>query len=206
VNANLIPRRTPVGKRRLADWWAILAIFVVCLALAVGGDAVRELARYERVGLEGGQYWRLLSGHLVHLGWGHLWPNLAALLIVAALFEGVYRSADWLLLGLISAASIDAGLYFLDPTVRWYVGLSGVLHGFVAAGAVEALLRGQTFGALLAIGVCGKLIFEQLFGPVPFTAASVGGPVVVAAHLYGAAGGFVFAAGKRFAGRRGSRV
>ena len=31
-------------------------------------------------------------------------------------------------------------------------------------------------------------------GPIPFTQASAGGPVVVAAHLYGAAGGVAVAA------------
>ena len=191
MNTNPIPRGDRVAERRPRDWITVLVILAICLALAVGGNDVRELARYERVGLEGGQYWRLLSGHLVHLGWGHLWPNVAALLIVGFLFEGVFRTADWLRSGLVSVAAIDAGLYLLEPTVPWYVGLSGVLHGFVAAGAFALLLQRQALGAVLAIGLCGKLLFEQIFGPVPLTAGAVGGPVIVAAHLYGAAGGFV---------------
>ena len=181
-------------------------ILVVCLALAVGGDALRELGRYQRDAIEGGEYWRLVSGHLVHLGLGHLWPNLAALLIIAALFEDVFGNADWLRVSLASAAAIDVGLYWFDADVLWYVGLSGVLHGVVAAGAFALLLRRQAIGVVLALGLAAKLAFEQLSGPVPFTAASVGGPVVVAAHLYGAGGGLLAETLARVVRRLRSRV
>ena len=166
----------------------------------------RELGRYQRDAIENGEYWRLVSGHLVHLGLGHLWPNLVALVIIGALFEDVFDNADWWRASLASAAAIDLGLYRFDPNVLWYVGLSGVLHGFVAAGALALLLRRQTLGAVLAIGLGAKLAFEQIVGPVPFTAASVGGPVVVAAHLYGAVGGALAEAAARVVRRSRSRV
>ena len=195
-----------VAIRRLRRCWAILVLLGVCAALAVGGDALREAGRYEREAIETGELWRLVSGHLVHLGWGHLWPNLAALAVIAALFADVFRNADWLRTSFAAAAAIDLGLYLFDPQVQWYVGLSGVLHGLVAAGALALLLRREALGAVLALGLCAKLGYEQLAGPVPFTAESVGGPVVVAAHLYGAAGGFLAEALTRVVRRRGSRV
>jgi hypothetical protein len=58
---------------------------------------------------------------------------------------------------------------------------------------------------VLALGLGAKLAFEQLVGPVPFTAQSVGGPVVVAAHLYGAVGALLAEAAAQLARRR-SRV
>jgi rhomboid family GlyGly-CTERM serine protease len=194
-----------VAIRRLRDLWVVAALLAVCALLAAGGDEVRELARYERYAIESGEYWRLVSGHLVHLGFGHLWPNLAALAIIGLLFEDIFRTADWLRLGAAAAAAIDLGLYALQPDVLWYVGLSGVLHGYVAAGALALLLRREKLGAVLAIGVAAKLTFEQVVGPVPFTAESVGGPVVVAAHLYGVVGGLLAEAAAQIARRR-SRV
>ncbi len=194
-----------VSIRRLRESWVIAALLGVCLLLGVGGDELRELLRYERDAIHSGEYWRLVSGHLVHLGFGHLWPNLVALAVIGLLFEGVFRNADWLRVGVASAAAIDLGLYTLEPTVLWYVGLSGVLHGFVAAGALALLVRRETLGAVLGVGLAGKLIFEQLVGPVPFTAASVGGPVVVAAHLYGAIGALLAEIAVQLARRR-SRV
>ena len=177
----------------LQGWWAVLAIALICLTLAFGGDTLRVLGRYDRVAVQQGEYWRLLTGHLLHLGFGHLWPNLAALSIMGALFRDFMSSRDWLVTGGAAALAIDAGLYWLDPNVSWYVGLSGVLHGFLAAGAFALLMRREGLGALLAIGISAKLIYEQAFGPIPFTAATTGGPVIVAAHLYGAAGGLLAA-------------
>jgi rhomboid family GlyGly-CTERM serine protease len=194
-----------VSIRRLRESWVIVALLAACLLLGAGGDELRDLGRYERTAIEGGEYWRLVSGHLVHLGWGHLWPNLAALAIIGLLFEGLFRNADWLRLGAASAAAIDIGLYALDPSVLWYVGLSGVLHGFVAAGALALLVRRETLGAVLGLGLAAKLLFEQIVGPVPFTAESVGGPVVVAAHLYGSVGALLAEAAAQLARRR-SRV
>jgi rhomboid family GlyGly-CTERM serine protease len=191
--------------RRLHDSWVIVALLAVCLLLAAGGDSVRELGRWERDAIDTGEYWRLVSGHLVHLGLGHLWPNLAALLIIGLLFEGVFRNWDWVRIGAASVAAIDLGLYVLDPDVQWYVGLSGVLHGYVAAGALALIMRGEKLGVVLAVGVGAKLVFEQVVGPVPFTAASVGGPVVVAAHLYGVVGALL-AEGATELVRRRSRV
>ena len=194
-----------VSVRRLRESWVIVALLAVCLLLAAGGDELRELGRYDRHALQNGEYWRLVSGHLVHLGFGHLWPNLAALAIIALLFDDVFGNADWLRLGFAAATAIDLGLYFLDPNVLWYVGLSGVLHGYVAAGALALLLRRQMLGTVLAIGLGGKLLFEQIVGPVPFTAESVGGPVLVAAHLYGSVGALLAETAAQLA-PRSSRV
>lgn len=195
-----------VAARRLRDSWVILVLLLGSLALAVGGDEWRELGRYDREALAAGEYWRLVSGHLVHLGWGHLWPNLTALVVIGFLFEGTLRTTDWLLTALVAGGAIDVGLFFLDPGVRWYVGLSGVLHGFVAAGAFELALRRQALGVILGVALSAKIVFEQTVGPVPLTAGAVGGPVIVAAHLYGATGGLLTAAAARFVRRWRSRV
>jgi rhomboid family GlyGly-CTERM serine protease len=205
VKQNRSLQRLSVAIRRLSDAWAILALLAICVALAAGGDEARELGRYDRQAIGSGEYWRLVTGHLVHLGFGHLWPNLAALAVISLLFEDVFRNADWWRVSAVSAVAIDVGLYLLDPGVAWYVGLSGVLHGMVAAGALALLARRQALGAVLAIGLGSKLAFEQIVGPIPFTAESVGGPVVVAAHLYGAVGGLFIEAAAQIARRR-SRV
>jgi len=194
-----------VSVRRLRNSWVIVALLAACLLLAAGGDPVRELGRWQRDAFDTGEYWRLVSGHLVHLGFGHLWPNVVALAIIGLLFEDVFRNADWARIGAAAAAAIDLGLYVLDPEVSWYVGLSGVLHGYVAAGALALIMRREKLGVVLAAGVAAKLIFEQVVGPVPFTAASVGGPVVVAAHLYGVVGALL-AEGASELVRRRSRV
>ena len=74
-----IPRR-----ETLIRWAPVLAIVAACLALGLGEDALRQWGRYDRGALASGELWRLVTAHLVHLSWGHLWLNLAALVMMAA--------------------------------------------------------------------------------------------------------------------------
>jgi rhomboid family GlyGly-CTERM serine protease len=206
VNKDLLLAAKFPSKTRWLRWSFVLLVAVACFLLEVGGDAGRAWGRYDRAALANGEAWRLLTGHLVHLGWGHLWPNLVALALIGSLFEEALAPLEWLGAATLAALAIDAGLYFLEPQVDWYVGLSGVLHGMVACGAWLLLGRGNPIGWLLAIGVAAKLIWEQYVGPIPFTEASAGGPVVVAAHLYGSAGGTAAAACIAVLRRRDSRL
>ena len=116
-------------------WLVPLVITALCVALSLGGDAARDWGRYDRAALEAGQVWRLITAHLVHLGWGHLWPNVLALLLIGGLVEEFLGPLEWVVATVGAALGIDLGLYALDPGVSWYVGLSGVLHGLVACGA-----------------------------------------------------------------------
>jgi len=59
-----------------------LSIVLISTALALGGQTVTEALRYQRGAILDGQWWRLISGNLVHLGWSHLLLNLAGLILV----------------------------------------------------------------------------------------------------------------------------
>jgi len=185
---------SPVAKDRLAALQSCqvpLAIALVCIALSLGGDVLQELARYERAGLVRGELWRLVGAHLVHLGWGHVALNIAALGVLAWLFEAVLDRLDWLAVVLASALGIDVGLYWLASDVEWYVGMSGVLHGIMAAGSVKLLVSRAPSGLLLLLLTTAKLSWEQWGGPLPYSEATSGGPVITEAHLYGAVSGIV---------------
>jgi rhomboid family GlyGly-CTERM serine protease len=190
VNKDLFQKVKLRAEWRARRWAVPLVIGACCFALELGGDAGRAWGRYDRAALEAGEVWRVVTAHLVHLGWGHLWPNLLALLLICALLEEFLSSVEWLFTCLAAAVAIAIGLYVFDPGVQWYVGLSGVLHGLVACGAVRMLQEERLgIGAALALGVAAKLTWEATRGPIPFTEQSAGGPVIVAAHLYGAIAG-----------------
>jgi len=207
----------PFGKFGLAakQIWHRGAVPLVigagCFVLALGGAAARDWGSYDRAAVENGQVWRLVTAHLVHLGWAHLWPNLLALLLIAGLLEEFLNPVEWLLASLVTGFAISAGLYLLHPDIHWYVGLSGVLHGLVACGAVMMIrARALGLGIGLGVGLALKMLWELVYGPVPLTAASVGGAVVVPAHLYGAISGALmgvaFAAARRSAAPRTARL
>lgn len=174
-----------------------LALAAVCLLLALSGDSGREWLRYERSALPA-QPWRLLTAHLVHLGWSHLLLNLGGLALVWALVGEHLGVRQWALVAAVSGFAVSGGLWLLDPGLAWYVGLSGVLHGLLVAGAVAGPGRRTGEMTTLLILVGAKLAWEQYSGPLPGSEFSAGGPVVVDAHLFGTVGGLVAGINSRF--------
>ena len=175
-------------------WLVPGAIVIVALALLVSGDAARESLRFDRTGIAAGEAWRLLTGHLVHLGVTHALLNLVGLALVWFLVGRSFSARQWLWIIAGSAAAIDVGLWFGNPSLEWYVGLSGLLHGMLAAGIVAGLAARNGEAVVLAVVVAGKLAWEQFAGPLPGSEATSGGAVIVDAHLYGVVGGTLVAA------------
>jgi rhomboid family GlyGly-CTERM serine protease len=167
-------------------WWLPGLVAAACLlAMAPGGF---EALRYERA-LVGAEPWRLLTAHLAHLGWIHLALNIAALAAIWAMLGDLLRPGAWAMAFLVCALGVTAGLWFGDPGLEWYVGLSGVLHGLFTAGASAGLRRSRLFHGLLLAGVFAKVTWEQVMGADAGSAALVGGAVIVNAHLYGVLAG-----------------
>ena len=184
------PRSIP-GLSPFRTYVAPAVIGGLAVVAELSGEPGRMLLRYQREALASGQIWRLVTGHLVHLGPSHMLMNVAALAILALLFGQLLRPRDWFAAGLMGSLAIDGGLYWLSPEVAWYVGLSGVLHGFWAAACLHALRRRTGEGLMLTGLILLKLGYEALIGPVPLTGAIASGPVVEIAHAYGAIGGVV---------------
>ena len=180
------------GLDALSPAWAAAAIALLASAAEIGGEPARLALRYQRLPLEQGEIWRLLSAHIVHLGASHLLMNLAALAALAWLLAPLLGPLSWLGVLLSSALAIDAGLYWLSPEVDWYVGLSGVLHGAWAGACVLAWPERRREAYLLSLLLALKLGYEAIIGPTEITAAIAAGPVVAVAHAYGAAGGVVW--------------
>jgi rhomboid family GlyGly-CTERM serine protease len=88
-------------------------------------------------------------------------------------------------------AGVDIGLLVLNSEINWYVGLSGILHGLFAAGAILYFRRFGVQGAIYLVLLLGKLLWEQLSGPLPGTTELTGVRVIIDAHLYGAIGGLI---------------
>lgn len=166
-------------------------LLAAALVSQMMGEAATRWLRYERDGVLAGQVWRVFTCHLAHLGWPHLLTNAVALALVAALLGKQQRASDWWVAGAASALAIGAGLAFLNPSVGWYVGLSGMVHGLFAAGCVALLRRHPAVALLSMLALAAKLAWEQTHPVNPAREAWVGGAIIVDAHLYGAAGGWL---------------
>ena len=170
------------------------AVFPLAVALvAVGVQLVAAQAvpvlEYQRAAIEQGQWWRLLTGHLAHLSWAHLWLNLAGLALVWLLFGWVLNAAAWLITLLAAMLGVSLGLLIWEPGLTTYVGLSGVLHGLIVAGAIAAIRTGERRALIMVAAVGAKVVVESFPGPSADTEALIGGQVVTDSHLCGAVTG-----------------
>ncbi|MBT8125939.1 MAG: rhombosortase [Gammaproteobacteria bacterium] len=182
-----VPIKNRISARANYILW--LFLFVICFSLQSANMA--SVMQYDRGLIEQGQYWLLMTGHLVHLNWVHWALNMAGLMIVAVFFSLYGSIVDWLFVLLFSALITGLGLYWLHPELIWYVGLSGVLHGLFVYGAILETRFYPISGYLLLLLISAKLFWEYMNGPLPGSEAMTGGRVMVEAHLYGAIAGLV---------------
>ena len=166
-----------------------IALLGVCALLAlpeIFGDPARQALSFDRSALAGGEWWRLLTAHFVHLDAEHAFLNSLGVVLMWALFARDYSPWRWAAIYSGSALAVSAGLWFFNPELDWYVGASGALHGVMTAGTIAHLRRRDLDGWILAVFIIAKLAYEQFAGALPFAGTS---STIVDAHLYGAIGG-----------------
>ncbi|MEO8443429.1 MAG: rhombosortase [Gammaproteobacteria bacterium] len=151
---------------------------------------------YDRQAIAAGEYWRILTGNLVHLGWTHLTLNVTALVIGTWVFYPARTPIAWAVAQVVCSVVSSLGLYWFSPNVAWCVGMSGALHGLLMIGAIDWIREGDRVGWLLLAIWTGKLIWEQTRGAMPFSTETLGSAIVTDAHLWGAVGGLLYVAGE----------
>jgi rhomboid family GlyGly-CTERM serine protease len=170
---------------------SLLASAVILTLLALPAAFMREHFAYAREPLLHGELWRLVTGHLVHLDFSHAVLNVVGLVLVWALYRAAWRLGEWGIVVMAGMLAIDAGLWWLQPQVQWYVGASGVLHALIAAGVVAQWNTERGISLVVAVLFGAKLLWEAWHGALPFAGESH--DVVLSAHRYGALGGLVAA-------------
>ena len=183
-------RQIPSPISNYQSWLVLFLLFVGLVAVYLQPQLSESWA-FNRFQFAA-QPWLALSHALVHLNLQHLILNLTALLCIYLLFGAAFESAWWLLALALSAVTSAYGLFYYSPQTDWCVGLSGALHGLF----VYAALRSRA-SLLWIAAIIVKLTAEQnaWFADSSFLSATeqfIANPVVVDAHLWGAAGGLVY--------------
>ncbi len=164
----------------------LLLLFLLCVD-------VNAALQFSRDGIQAGQWWRLISGHFVHMNVVHGALNVAVF-IVFSFSLGAYLSLlRWLISGIVIGLSISFCLFFFSPNVAWYVGFSGVLHGLLVMGLGYGISKSRDkLLAVVLLLLVAKIVREQL--PTfnrDHLSHWIDGAVVVDAHLYGVIAGFL---------------
>ena len=169
-----------------------ISIGVVILLLTTFAGSFGYLS-LERLQVDRGQLWRIVTGNFVHFGWAHTLMNLAAFLLCAFALFNRESAIKFTALLLVCSLGVGTGVYFLNPEYETYAGLSGVIHGLIVAGLLINKRHSFRINGIFIALLFAKIIFEHLPG-YRATELQTMLPVAVAydAHLYGALAGLLF--------------
>lgn len=166
-----------------------LTLSLICIVLQCFEPWSSTWFAYRAESVLHGQWWRILSGNAVHLGFSHLFLNLSALWFGYFLFPVLRLRKLGPASFLASALGVGLGLLLFSKGIDWYVGLSGALHGMFVAAVVTQFSERRIESSIVLAAIIAKIAYEQLAGSLPGSAWISQGDVIVDAHLYGAVTG-----------------
>lgn len=161
---------------------AALAIGFYCFAGAAAPAWV-----FDRSAIADGEWWRLISGHLVHSDAQHLLWDVSALVVIGWMLER-HRPAIFGSGFLAGLLAVDAWLWLGMPELERYCGLSGVLHAVLLL-LLAALWRTTPKSLVITMGflIVGKVVLESWTHQALLT--DTAWPSVPSAHLAGLCAG-----------------
>ncbi len=173
-------------------WGPPAALSLLCLLLTMAGPHLSQILRYDRAAVAAGEWWRLFSGNLVHLGYWHLLLNVLSLALLVLLCPERLPVAEWLRRLLVIGTGMSVCLYFFAPGVRTYVGLSGLVYGLFALGLGRQALRRDEIAIACLVFLAARITWELVVGAPASETELIGGGVVAESHLYGICSALVY--------------
>lgn len=178
----MIPEASPATP---AVWLPPLLIVLASAVLELGGVPLTELLRYDRVAVDDGQWWRLLTANFVHLGGWHWFLNALSFGLLVLLCPEKLSPGGWLLRLLVIGTGMSLCLHLFTPRLSYYVGLSGLVYGLFALGFGRQIASGDRFAIACLAFVAARILWELMIGAPASEEGLIGGSVVAESHLYG---------------------
>lgn len=172
-----------VSQGNIALSWRTLLLTAVAVLAWLAFGAAPEGWVFDRTAIGQGEWWRLLSAHWVHSDSAHATWDIAALLLLGLLFE---PRLQWRLPVALLAGTVvvDAWLWWGEPGLAFYCGLSGILNTVLVLGLLQ-WWRDERNPLLLLVGGISalKIVFEISAGQALLT--STAWPSVPTTHAVG---------------------
>lgn len=182
-----------INHGRIALPWRSMLLVAFAVAVFMFFGAAPEAWVFDRLLIAQGEWWRLITGHWVHSDLTHAIWDIAALLLLGALFEARLKWRLPLVLFLTSLG-VDAWLWWGTPALNYYCGLSGIENGLLVVGLLYLWCDTRHPLVLLTgVGAVLKIIVEIKTGQALLTQTAW--PSVPDVHAAGFLSGLLIAAG-----------
>jgi rhomboid family GlyGly-CTERM serine protease len=174
-----------------------LAAIVVAAVLAQAWPEGAAALEFDRQRIAAGQWWRPVSGHLVHYGWPHMAADMGVFAALCWVAQRRGRGVAWSVA--IGGVAVGAAVYWWAPDTNTYRGMSGVdsaVFGYLVVTEVvrDRGLKAAAWLTALALTL-GRFVFETATGrPILPTSLPDGIAVVGIAHMAGLVAGCMAAA------------
>jgi len=186
----MIPEPSPSSPR---VWGPPAVLSVFCLLLTLAGPGLTQILRYDRAAVAAGEWWRLLSGNFVHLGYWHLLLNVLSLALLVLLCPERLSPLEWVRRLVVIGVGMSLCLYFLKPSLPTYVGLSGLIYGLFVLGLGRQALGRDEIAIACLVFLAARITWELVMGAPDSETELIGGGVVAESHLYGICSALAYA-------------
>ena len=176
------------AKGLLRRFWPT-ALFLIALIILYFFHTQFDLS-YQRELVEDGQWWRIVSGQLVHNNFAHLFPNMAALVLCRVLLIAGCSEREFIFNLFCCTLLTGVLIHILLRSYVYYLGISAIVCGMLFLGAVT-LIRARHYWAWAVLLILALKLMRDYFSPEALAgvAARIGVPVAVEAHFVGVLAG-----------------
>ncbi len=166
-----------------------LGFIVVCGLIQIFDG--RQWANLHVAATLNGEYWRILTSHLIHFDWPHYGMNMIGLSLCVAVFYKDMHPKHWILSFIALSLFSSAGLLMIYSPQDSYVGFSDVLHGWIMLGCTAIYPKEKKLAITVFVLFWIKIIEENMSLPF-FTSFGVSGNVAKESHILGALSGLLY--------------
>ena len=168
---------TRKASNRLQFFLLPIGLAMLSTGCTFGGFTLVRLLRYDRDAILAGQLWRVLTGHLVHLGGSHLAMNLVGLALIWMLFGRLMSTAAWLhgmflagaILSIVSGYRAEILLLgFIIAKLAWEQWV-GPLPGSAEVAGGDVVVDAHLYGAIAGVIAALVIILWRRRGTPPST-------------------------------------
>jgi rhomboid family GlyGly-CTERM serine protease len=145
-----------------------------------------------RESIQQGEFWRIWTGNLVHSNYYHLALNLTGFWLFVFMFKTLIQTNQLIISLAFLSTGVGFSLYFFNPELYWYAGLSGALYGLFIIGAVYALIdKDFMTGIAIIVVIPTKIIWDHTHHTAQLNSDLIGVPVSTDSHIYGISTAFL---------------